>query len=205
VRLSSLGTAATIGQLYEPLMIDDGDCGAIGGMTIGRGNRNTRRKPALVPFCAPQIPRDLTRARTWAVVMGRQRRTARVMTWPTWYTNINSVFHYIIHLASNKTKPCIEPRFPEWERMAGIRTWWHHFRYASIVVQNYEGAAVVSTKSSETRTNCYYPSSSISTTVVANKANWNTDKGRWKVGHNSFNSPDWPLIIHFFCLIKFLI
>jgi hypothetical protein len=30
-------------------MIDDGDCGAIGGMKIGRGNRSTRRKPASAP------------------------------------------------------------------------------------------------------------------------------------------------------------
>jgi hypothetical protein len=29
-------------------MIDDGDCGAIGGMRIGRGNTNTRRK---LPQC----------------------------------------------------------------------------------------------------------------------------------------------------------
>jgi hypothetical protein len=27
-------------------MIDEGDCGAIGGMKIGRGNCSTRRKPA---------------------------------------------------------------------------------------------------------------------------------------------------------------
>jgi hypothetical protein len=27
-------------------MIGEGDCGAIGGMKIGRGNRSTRRKPA---------------------------------------------------------------------------------------------------------------------------------------------------------------
>jgi hypothetical protein len=27
-------------------MIGDGDCGKIGGMNIGRGNRSTRRKPA---------------------------------------------------------------------------------------------------------------------------------------------------------------
>jgi hypothetical protein len=27
-------------------MIGDGDCGTIGGMKIGRGNRCTRRKPA---------------------------------------------------------------------------------------------------------------------------------------------------------------
>jgi hypothetical protein len=37
VRLSTLGTAATIGLLYQPQMIDD-DCGAIGGIRIGRGN-----------------------------------------------------------------------------------------------------------------------------------------------------------------------
>jgi hypothetical protein len=35
VRLSPLGTAATIGLLYQPRMID-GDCGEIGGMKIGR-------------------------------------------------------------------------------------------------------------------------------------------------------------------------
>jgi hypothetical protein len=62
VRLSPLGTAAAIDLLYQPQMIDDGDCGAFGGMRIGRGNRSTRRKPAPVPFCPPQIPHDLTRA-----------------------------------------------------------------------------------------------------------------------------------------------
>jgi hypothetical protein len=35
--LSPLGTAATIGLLYQPQMIDDGDCEAIGGMKIGSG------------------------------------------------------------------------------------------------------------------------------------------------------------------------
>jgi hypothetical protein len=45
-------------------MIDEGDCGAIGGMKIGRGNRSTRRKPALVPLCPPQIRHDQTRAQT---------------------------------------------------------------------------------------------------------------------------------------------
>jgi hypothetical protein len=38
VRLNQLGTVATTGLLYQPQMIDDGDCGAIGGMKIGRGN-----------------------------------------------------------------------------------------------------------------------------------------------------------------------
>jgi hypothetical protein len=41
VRLSLLGTAATTGLLYQPQMIDDGDCGAIGGMKIGKENRST--------------------------------------------------------------------------------------------------------------------------------------------------------------------
>jgi hypothetical protein len=36
VRLGPFGTAATVGLLYQPQMIDDGDCGAIGGMNIGR-------------------------------------------------------------------------------------------------------------------------------------------------------------------------
>jgi hypothetical protein len=35
----SLGTAATSGLLYKPQMIDEGDCGATGGMKIGRRNR----------------------------------------------------------------------------------------------------------------------------------------------------------------------
>jgi hypothetical protein len=30
--------------MYQPRMIGEGDCGEIGGMKIGRGNRNTRRK-----------------------------------------------------------------------------------------------------------------------------------------------------------------
>jgi hypothetical protein len=32
VRLNPLGTAGTTGLLYQPQMIDDGYCGAIGGM-----------------------------------------------------------------------------------------------------------------------------------------------------------------------------
>jgi hypothetical protein len=61
VRLIPFGTAATTGLLYQPQMIDEGDCGAIGGMKIGRGHRSTRRKPTPAPFCPPQIPLDQTR------------------------------------------------------------------------------------------------------------------------------------------------
>jgi hypothetical protein len=57
----TLCTAATCGLLYQPWMIGDGDCGEIGGIKIGRGNRSTRRKSAPAPLCPPQIPHDLTR------------------------------------------------------------------------------------------------------------------------------------------------
>jgi hypothetical protein len=60
----SLGTAAASGLLYEPQMIGEDDCGAIGGMKLGRGNQSTRRKPAPAPLCPPQIPHDQTRAQT---------------------------------------------------------------------------------------------------------------------------------------------
>jgi hypothetical protein len=74
--LSPLGTAAIPGLLYQSHMIDEGDCGAIGGMKIGRGNRSTRGKSAPAPLCPPQIPHDQTRARTRAAAVGSQRLTA---------------------------------------------------------------------------------------------------------------------------------
>jgi hypothetical protein len=81
-RPSPLGTAATISLLYQPRMIDDGDCGAIGGMRTGRENRSIRRKPAPVPLCQRQILHDLTRARIRAAAVGNQRLTAWAMVRP---------------------------------------------------------------------------------------------------------------------------
>jgi hypothetical protein len=75
VGLSPLGTAATSGLLYKPQMIDEGDCGPIGEMKIGRGNRSTRRKPAPASLCPPQIPHDQIRAQTRAAAVGSQRVT----------------------------------------------------------------------------------------------------------------------------------
>jgi hypothetical protein len=51
-------------------MIDDDDCGTVGGMRIGRGNRSTRIKPAPVPLCPPQIEHDLIWTRTRAAAVG---------------------------------------------------------------------------------------------------------------------------------------
>jgi hypothetical protein len=36
VSLSPLGIATTTGLLYQPQMMDDGDCGAIGGIKLRR-------------------------------------------------------------------------------------------------------------------------------------------------------------------------
>jgi hypothetical protein len=70
------------GLLYQPQMIDDDNCEAIGGMRIGRENRNTRRKPALVSLCPPQIPHDLTRAGTRAAAMESRQLITWAMAWP---------------------------------------------------------------------------------------------------------------------------
>jgi hypothetical protein len=67
------------GLLYRPRMINDDDCGAIGGMRIVRENRSTRRKPAPVPLYPLEIPHDLTWAKTRATAVGSQRLTAWAM------------------------------------------------------------------------------------------------------------------------------
>jgi hypothetical protein len=69
VQFGPLGTAAT----NRPIVPAPGDYddGEIGGM-IGRGNRSTRRKPASVSLCPPQIP-HADRTRTWAAAVGSQR------------------------------------------------------------------------------------------------------------------------------------
>jgi hypothetical protein len=64
--LFSIASGVELSPLYcghfWPIVPDpdvgEGDCGAIGGMKIGRGNRSTRRKPAPAPLCPPQIPLD---------------------------------------------------------------------------------------------------------------------------------------------------
>jgi hypothetical protein len=57
-----------IGVLYQPQMMDE--YGAFEGMRIGRGNLSTRRKPAPVPLCQPQIPYDLGWDRTRVAAVG---------------------------------------------------------------------------------------------------------------------------------------
>jgi hypothetical protein len=82
VRLSPPGTGATTGLLYQPQMIDNGDCGATDGMKIGRGNWSTWRKCTPVPLCPPQIPHCHTRAWTQTAAVGSQRLTTWTMARP---------------------------------------------------------------------------------------------------------------------------
>jgi hypothetical protein len=79
VQLGPLGTAAINRPIVPaPGVYDDGE---IGGMMIGRGNRSTRRKPALVPFCPPQVP-HAARPQTRTTVVGSQRLTASATVRP---------------------------------------------------------------------------------------------------------------------------
>jgi hypothetical protein len=48
-------------------------------MRTGTGSRRTRKKPAPLPVSPPQIPHDLTWARTRAAAVGSQRLTAWAM------------------------------------------------------------------------------------------------------------------------------
>jgi hypothetical protein len=63
------------GLFYQPRTIDD-ECGAVGGLRIYRGNRSTRRYRTPASLCPPQIPHDLTWARTRAAEVGSRRLTA---------------------------------------------------------------------------------------------------------------------------------
>jgi hypothetical protein len=72
VQLGPLGTADTNRPIVPtPHDYEDEE---IGGM-IGRGNRNTRRKPVPVLLCPPQTL-HAARKRTRAAVVGSQRLTA---------------------------------------------------------------------------------------------------------------------------------
>jgi hypothetical protein len=67
-------TTISMSKLYSvDCMINK--CGSIGGMRIDRGNGSTRRNPAPVSFCPPEIPYYFTWGRAHAVALGNQRLT----------------------------------------------------------------------------------------------------------------------------------
>ncbi|PNF29228.1 hypothetical protein B7P43_G10773 [Cryptotermes secundus] len=53
-------------------MIEEDDCGAIGGMKIGRGNQSTWSRRAPVPLC----PTEISHNQTHAAAVGIQQLTA---------------------------------------------------------------------------------------------------------------------------------
>jgi hypothetical protein len=61
-RLRSLGTPTNSGPIVPSPDDDDEECGAAGGMTIGRARRNQKysEKTSPMPFCPPQIGHGLT-------------------------------------------------------------------------------------------------------------------------------------------------
>jgi hypothetical protein len=72
-----------VGQ-YLTLELDDDECGALGGIRIGRGNLSSRRKPTPMSLCPPQIPHDLTWARIRAAAVGMatiRLRYGAVLEW----------------------------------------------------------------------------------------------------------------------------
>jgi hypothetical protein len=100
--------------LYQPRMVDD-ECGAVGGMRIGRRNRSTRRKPAPMPFCPPQTPHVLTSARTRVSTVGSRRLIAWAMARSGGTSNFNIVHHFVLHVsAANFTSLFVEPRPRVW-------------------------------------------------------------------------------------------
>jgi hypothetical protein len=68
---SSLGMSAILWPDVPTLLMGDDERGAVCRI-IGRGNRNARMKPAVVPRHASQILHNLIRARTLAAVVGIQ-------------------------------------------------------------------------------------------------------------------------------------
>jgi hypothetical protein len=63
VQVDPRGTAAA----NRPVVPSPGDYddGEFGGMMIDRGNRSTRRKPAPMPLCPPQIPHAVPGPPQW--------------------------------------------------------------------------------------------------------------------------------------------
>jgi hypothetical protein len=100
------------GLLYQPCMIHDCECGAVGGVRVGRGNRSTARKSAPVPLCPPQIPHDLTWARTRVAAVGSWRLIAWAMAWDRcrrWRQHISSKYPWTWQniVTSNRNTPTI--------------------------------------------------------------------------------------------------
>jgi hypothetical protein len=84
-------TVSTLGTSVVPAQVMDDYEGKAVGVMIGRGNRSTRRKPASLPLCPPQIPYDPTWARTRAVTVRTQRLTGLSYGAPIYLTLLKTL------------------------------------------------------------------------------------------------------------------
>jgi hypothetical protein len=96
--------------LYQPRMIDDDKCGAVGGMRTGSGNRSNRRKPAPVPLCPPYIAHDLTWTRTRAAAVESQQLTAWAMARPTEMFDVRIYSQGLPQVTSTSSLTCFAGR-----------------------------------------------------------------------------------------------
>jgi hypothetical protein len=82
---------------------------------FGRGNRNTRRKRAPMPFCPQQIP-HAARTRTRAAAVGSQRLTAlstgRLLLLLVYSITVLSFRLYLISHNDRTPRICIYNRIP---------------------------------------------------------------------------------------------
>jgi hypothetical protein len=53
-----------VSLVYQPRMIEDGECRAVDVMIICRRNQSTVRKHTIVPLCPSKVPHELTWHRT---------------------------------------------------------------------------------------------------------------------------------------------
>jgi hypothetical protein len=121
--VSPLGTSATTGLLYQPRMVDD-ECGAVGGMRIGRGNQSTGRKLAPVPLSPPQIPHDVTWARKRAAAVGSRRLTAWAMTRPVYSKLVTQ--NFLDRLRKKTKSHSNDSRFPAQELNPNYPSEWNY-------------------------------------------------------------------------------
>jgi hypothetical protein len=96
VSWGGLRPSPLLGQLYQPRMMDGGECGAVGGM-VGRGNQSTREYSVSVSLCSTQIPHDLPRAQTRATAVASRRLTDCLSYGMAFHTHTRTRTHARTH------------------------------------------------------------------------------------------------------------
>jgi hypothetical protein len=74
------------------------ECGAVGGMEIGGGNRRSRRKPGPVPFWPLQISHDMTWDRTLSITHFQVFLALFTSFSPSLFVSFRVYFIYFISL-----------------------------------------------------------------------------------------------------------